>query len=46
MTEHEISAAFPFESKFAEVQGSRMHFVPEDRPHDIGEAVAEWYRGL
>ena len=27
----EISAAFPFESKFVEVQGSRMHYV------DVGE---------
>ncbi len=22
------------------------HFVQEDRPHEIGEAVAEWYLGL
>jgi haloalkane dehalogenase len=29
MTEREISAAFPFESKFVEVQGSRMHYVEE-----------------
>jgi haloalkane dehalogenase len=29
MTEQEISAAFPFESKFVEVQGSRMHYVEE-----------------
>jgi hypothetical protein len=46
MTEQQISAAFPFESKFVAVQGSRMHYVEEDRPHEIGEAVAEWYRGL
>lgn len=26
--------------------GSGVHFVQEDRPHEIGEAVAEWYRGL
>ncbi len=29
MSEQEISAAFPFESKFVEVQGSRMHYVEE-----------------
>ncbi len=29
MTEQEISAAFPFESRFVEVQGSRMHYVEE-----------------
>ncbi len=29
MTEQKISAAFPFESKFAEVHGSRMHYVEE-----------------
>jgi haloalkane dehalogenase len=26
--------------------GPGVHFLPEDRPHKIGEAVAEWYRGL
>lgn len=26
--------------------GPGVHFLPEDRPHEIGEAVAEWYRGL
>ncbi|MFQ5879609.1 MAG: haloalkane dehalogenase, partial [Dehalococcoidia bacterium] len=26
--------------------GSGVHFVQEDRPHEIGEAIAEWYRGL
>jgi haloalkane dehalogenase len=26
--------------------GPGSHFVQEDRPHEIGEAVAEWYRGL
>lgn len=29
MAEQEISAAFPFESKFVEVHGSRMHYVEE-----------------
>ncbi len=29
MTQQEISAAFPFESKFQEVHGSRMHYVEE-----------------
>ena len=29
MTDQEISAAFPFESKFVEVLGSRMHYVEE-----------------
>lgn len=46
MADQEISAAFPFESRFVEVQGSAMHFVQEDPPHEIGEAIAEWYRGL
>jgi haloalkane dehalogenase len=26
--------------------GPGVHFVPEDRPHEIGEAIAEWYKGL
>lgn len=26
--------------------GPGTHFVQEDRPHEIGEAIAEWYRGL
>ncbi len=26
--------------------GPGVHFVQEDRPHEIGEAIAEWYRGL
>jgi haloalkane dehalogenase len=26
--------------------GPGVHFLPEDRPHEIGEAVAEWYRGI
>ncbi len=26
--------------------GPGVHFLPEDRPHEIGEAIAEWYRGL
>ena len=29
MTQQEISAAFPYESKFQEVQGSKMHYVEE-----------------
>ncbi len=29
MTEQEISAAFPFESKFVEVEGSKLHYVEE-----------------
>jgi haloalkane dehalogenase len=29
MTQQEISAAFPFQSKFVEVQGSKMHYVEE-----------------
>ena len=29
MTQQEISAAFPFESKFVEVHGSKMHYVEE-----------------
>ncbi|MCH8919577.1 MAG: haloalkane dehalogenase [Chloroflexi bacterium] len=26
--------------------GAGSHFVQEDRPHEIGEAIAEWYKGL
>ncbi len=26
--------------------GAGSHFVQEDRPHEIGEAIAEWSRGL
>ena len=26
--------------------GAGSHFVQEDHPHEIGEAIAEWYRGL
>ena len=26
--------------------GPGLHFVQEDRPHEIGEAIREWYRGL
>ena len=26
--------------------GPGVHFVQEDRPHEIGEAIAQWYRGL
>ncbi len=26
--------------------GPGVHFVQEDNPHKIGEAIAEWYRGL
>ncbi len=26
--------------------GPGAHFVQEDQPHAIGEAIAEWYRGL
>ena len=29
MTQQEISAAFPFQSKFVEVEGSKMHYVEE-----------------
>ncbi len=29
MTTQDISAAFPFQSKFADVQGSKMHYVEE-----------------
>ncbi len=29
MTQQEISAAFPYESKFQEVHGSKMHYVEE-----------------
>ena len=29
MASHEISAAFPFESKYVEVHGSKMHYIEE-----------------
>ena len=26
--------------------GPGLHFIQEDRPHEIGDAVRTWYRGL
>ncbi len=26
--------------------GEGRHYLPEDHPHAIGEALAEWYRAL
>ena len=26
--------------------GKGRHYLPEDHPHAIGEALAEWYRAL
>ena len=26
--------------------GPGLHFVQEDRPHEIGEAIRNWYDGL
>ena len=26
--------------------GPGLHFIQEDRPHEIGEAIGAWYRGL
>ena len=26
--------------------GPGLHFIQEDRPHEIGEAIRTWYRGL
>jgi haloalkane dehalogenase len=26
--------------------GPGLHFIQEDRPHEIGEAIGTWYRGL
>ena len=26
--------------------GPGLHFIQEDRPHEIGEAIRQWYRGL
>ncbi|MDF1527048.1 MAG: hypothetical protein RRA15_08745 [bacterium] len=40
-----ISAKFPFESKYVEVEGSRIHYFQEDNPHLIGKELARWYGG-
>ena len=32
--------------KQQEVTVNGLHYVHEDSPHEIGEALAEWYRGL
>ncbi|MDX1568511.1 MAG: hypothetical protein R3223_11965, partial [Longimicrobiales bacterium] len=29
-----------------EVTVPGLHFIQEDSPHEIGEAIAEWYRTL
>ncbi|MGI9502083.1 MAG: haloalkane dehalogenase, partial [Geminicoccaceae bacterium] len=29
-----------------EVTVAGSHFIQEDSPHKIGEAVADWYRGI
>ncbi len=55
MTHQEISADFPFESRYVEVHGSKIHYVEEgsgmhylmeDNPHLIGEEIAAWYKTL
>ena len=46
MATKRISADFPFESKYIEVQGSQLHYIQEDNPHLIGEELAKWYQEL
>jgi haloalkane dehalogenase len=26
--------------------GEGIHYLQEDHPHEIGEGIAKWYRGL
>jgi len=39
-------SAFPFDAHFADVFGSRVHYVrhyiQEDCPREIGESLADW----
>jgi haloalkane dehalogenase len=50
-----ISAEFPFRRKFVEVTGQNiayvdvgegLHFLQEDRPHEIGQALSQWLASL
>ncbi len=50
-----ISTEFPFESKFLEIMGNKMHyidegkwlhFIQEDHPHTIGSEIANWYNKI
>ncbi|MCB0195361.1 MAG: hypothetical protein KDJ65_25665 [Anaerolineae bacterium] len=41
-----ISADFPFKAHYIEVHGSKMHYLQEDHPHQIGTVLAEWYQSL
>jgi haloalkane dehalogenase len=50
-----ISAEFPFRRKFVEVNrqniayvdvGEGLHFLQEDRPHEIGQALSQWLASL
>jgi len=48
----DISSKFPYESKYIDVLGSKMHYVDEygkgkhyiqeDHPHEIGQAIKDW----
>ena len=55
MATNEISAEFPFASKYVEVHGSNMHYIDigkgihfaqEDNPSMIGEELAKWYKSI
>ena len=45
MSERPIPVAMPYESRFVDI-GPGLHFVQEDRPHEIGEAIRAWHLGL
>jgi len=42
----QVGPAFPFLSRTVEMMGSGIHFVQEDQPAAIGEAIAAWPAGL
>jgi len=44
--EQSISSAFPFESKYINVFSSKMHYLQEDNPHEIGAVLESWAQKL
>ena len=43
MLRYEHVRTFPNQT---EVRVRGLHYVQEDSPHEIGEALADWYRSL
>jgi haloalkane dehalogenase len=42
-SQREFARSFPNQT---EVTVKGIHFIQEDSPHEIGEAIANWYRSL